>query len=171
LDHIDVEEFHANSAGGGDLGGVLVHHGLGGDCGIPKPGSAQRAATAPASVPAGAAGDVHRIGGGSVENLRLKPREAALDVPGISVIKASTPGAAAQEMRTGLPKAKGLHGQAKTIGTTSEEAIRRVGFDIIPTPSTALPNHHRIVHPEGVAGFNDANLAELAEVFVNTTGY
>jgi len=74
-------------------------------------------------------------------------------------------------MRTGLPKAKGLHEQAKTIGTTSEEAIRRVGFDMIPTPSTALPNHHRLIHPEGVAGFNDANLGKLAEVFVNTTGH
>ena len=116
-------------------------------------------------------GDIHRIGGGGVENLRLKPREAALDVPGISVIKSPTPGAAAQEMRTGLPKAKGLHEQAKTIGTTSEEAIRGAGFDIIPTPSTALPNHHRIIHPEGAAGFNDNHLARLAEVFVNTTGH
>jgi hypothetical protein len=64
-----------------------------------------------------------------------------------------------------------LHGQAKTIGTASEEAIRSVGFDVIPTPSTALPNHHRIIHPGGVAGFNDDNLAELAKVFVNTTGH
>lgn len=106
-----------------------------------------------------------------MENLRLKPREAALDLPGISVIKAPTPAAAAQEMRTGLPRAKGLHEQAKTIGSTTEEAIRRVGFDIIPTPSTALPNHHRIIHPDGATGFNDANLARLAEVFVNTTGH
>jgi hypothetical protein len=116
-------------------------------------------------------GDIHRIGGGSVENLRLKPREATLAVPGISVIKAPTPRDAAQEMRTGLPKARGLHEQARTIGTTSEESIRSVGFDIIPTPSTALPNHHRITHPEGVAGFSDANIAKLAEVFVDTTGH
>jgi len=122
-------------------------------------------------IPEGKAADIHRIGGGSVENLRLKPREATLDIPGISVIKALTPAAAAEEMRTGLPKAKGLHEQAKTIGSTTEEAIRRVGFGIIPTPSAALPNHHRIIHPEGAAGFNDANLARLAEVFVNTTGH
>jgi hypothetical protein len=38
----------------------------------------------PGSPPAGVR-DIHRIGGGSVENLRLKPREAALAVPGISV--------------------------------------------------------------------------------------
>jgi hypothetical protein len=33
-----------------------------------------------------------------------------------------------------------------------------------------LPNHHRIIHPDGVAGFNDANLADLAGVFEDTTG-
>src|SRR5262245_52094804 len=99
-------------------------------------------------IPGGKLGDIHRIGGASVENLRLKPREAALDVPGISVIKAPTPGAAAREIRSGLPRAKGLHQQAKTIGTTSTEAVRSVGFDIIPTPSTALPHPHRIIHPQ-----------------------
>lgn len=74
-------------------------------------------------------------------------------------------------MRTGLPKAKNLHQQAKTIGSASEEAIRAAGFDVIPTPSAVLPNHHRLIHPEGVAGFNDENLARLAETFVNTTGH
>jgi hypothetical protein len=131
----------------------------------------EAAAKPPVAIPEGRPGDIHRIGGASVENLRLKPREAALDVPGISVIKAPTPGAAAQEIRTGLPRARALHQQARTIGTTSEEAIRSVGFDVIPTPSAALPNHHRIIHPEGAAGFNDANLGKLAEVFVNTTGH
>lgn len=87
------------------------------------------------------------------------------------MIKAPTPADAAREMRTGLPRAKALHEQAKTIGTASEEAIRGAGFDVIPTPSTALPNHHRIIHPEGAAGFNDENLARLAEVFTNTTGH
>jgi hypothetical protein len=122
-------------------------------------------------VPTEAAGDIHRIGGGTVENLRLKPREAALDVPGISVIKAPTPDDAAREIRMGFPRARGLHEQAGTIGTTSEEAIRSVGFGIIPTPSAALPNHHRITHPEGAAGFQDDNLAKLAEIFVDTTGH
>lgn len=115
--------------------------------------------------------DIHRIGGASVENLRLKPREATLNPPGISVIKAPTPAAAAQEVRTGLPKAKNLHEQAKTIGSASEEAIRAAGFDVIATSSAALPNHHRIIHPQGVAGFSDENLARLAEAFVNTTGH
>ena len=117
------------------------------------------------------AADTHRIGGASVENLRLKPREAALDIPGISVIKSPTPGGAADEMRAGLPRAKALHEQAKTVGTASEGAIRGAGFDVMATPSTALPNHHRIIHPDGAAGFNDVNLARLAEVFTNTTGH
>ena len=116
-------------------------------------------------------GEIHRIGGGTVDNLRLKPREAALDVPGISVIKAPDPGAAAREMRTGFPRAKALHEQAKTVGTASVEDIQRVGFDVIPTPSTALPNHYRIVHPDGAAGFDDDNLGRLAEVFRNTEGH
>jgi hypothetical protein len=115
--------------------------------------------------------DIHRIGGASVENLRLKPREATLNPPGISVIRAPTPGAAAQEVRTGLPKARNLHDQTKTIGSASVEAIRAAGFDVIPASSAALPNHHRIIHPDGAAGFNDANLARLAEAFVNSTGH
>lgn len=123
------------------------------------------------AVPAASKRNVHRIGGASVENLRLKPRESTLIPPGISVIKTPTPDEAAQEIRTGLPKAKNLHEQAKTIGSASEESIRGAGFDVVPAPSAVLPNHHRIIHPDGEAGFNDANLARLAEAFVNTTGH
>jgi hypothetical protein len=115
--------------------------------------------------------DIHRIGGASVENLRLKPREATLDIPGISVIKAPSPAAAAQEIRSGLPRARLLHDQARTIGSTSEQAVRDAGFDVLPAPSAALPNHHRITHPAGAAGFTDENLGRLAEAFVNTTGH
>jgi len=131
----------------------------------------EAAVISPAPGSGGQSGNIHRIGGANVENLRLKPREAALAIPGISVLKAPTPAAAAQEIRAGLPKAKALHEQAKTIGTTSAEAIRGIGFDVIPTPSAALPNHQRIIHPDGAAGFSDVNLARLAEVFVNTTGH
>ena len=123
------------------------------------------------AVACGSPGDIHRIGGGAVENLRLKPAEAALEPPGISVTKNPTPGEAAAQMRSTFPKAAGLHQAAKTVGTTSEELIRRAGFDIIANPTKKLPNHHRIIHPEGVAGFTDENLAQLAEVFTNTTGH
>jgi hypothetical protein len=116
-------------------------------------------------------GDIHRIGGASVANLRLKPREATLNPSGISVIEAATPGDAANEIRTGLPKATNLHKLAETIGSATREAIRAAGFDVISAPTALLPNHHRIVHPDGAAGFNDVNLTRLAEAFVNTTGH
>ncbi len=115
--------------------------------------------------------NIHRIGGANIENLRLKPRESKLVPPGISVIKAPTAGDAAQELRSGLPKARALHQQATTIGSASEEGIRDAGFEVTPFPTAALPNHHRITHPDGVAGFNDANLERLAEAFVNSTGH
>ena len=125
------------------------------------------APAAPAGMPVGA---IHRIGGGKIANLRLKPREATLDRPGISVIRAATPQDAARELRDAFPRASGLREQAKIIGTASEAAIRGAGFEVIPMPSRSLPNHHRIVHPAGVAGFDDANLAGLAAVFSDTTG-
>jgi hypothetical protein len=74
-------------------------------------------------------------------------------------------------MRVAFPRAKGLHKMARTVGSTSEELIRSAGFDILRAPSNALPNHYRIIHPAGVAGFNDGNLARLAQIFVNTTGH
>ena len=89
----------------------------------------------------------------------------------ISVIKAPSPSDAVREMRTGLPRAKILHVLSKTVGTASVEGIRSVGFDIIPMPSASLPNHYRMIHPDGVAGFNDANLGRLSEIFHNTTGH
>jgi hypothetical protein len=74
-------------------------------------------------------------------------------------------------MRAAFPRARALHRAAKTVGSSSEELIRSAGFDVIPAPSATLPNHHRIIHPDGAAGFNDENLARLAEVFENTTGH
>ncbi len=115
--------------------------------------------------------NIHRIGGGTVENLRLKPAEEKRNPPGISVLKFDTPGEAAMAVRTTFPKATRLHEAAKTIGSTTEEAIRSIGFDIMPDATRKLPTHHRIIHPDGAAGFNDANLTKLAEVFVNTTGH
>lgn len=147
------------------------HNGVEGSCGVAKAAVGEETTGTPATVPATSHRDIHRIGGASVENLRLKPKEATLDRPGISVLKSSTPGEAAQQMRTAFPKAKGLHEAAKTMGSTSEELIRSIGFDTIPVPSKALPNHYRILHPEGVPGFKDENLARLAQVFVNTTGH
>lgn len=121
-------------------------------------------------MPTAGNGDIHRIGGASIENLRLKPNEAKFNPPGISVLKSPTPGEAAAEMRAAYPNATRLHEAAKTVGTSTTEAIRNAGFDVIPIPSKRLPNHFRLIHPEGTAGFTDENLERLAQVFTNTTG-
>ena len=115
--------------------------------------------------------NVHRIGGANIENLRLTTRDAALRPPGISVIQAPTPAGAAEEMRAGYPNAGNLCEQAKTIGSASVTAIEHAGFEVIPMRSRRLPNHHRIIHPDGAAGFSDENLARLADAFATTTGH
>jgi len=35
-------------------------------------------------------------------------------------------------------------------------------------PTATFPNHFRLIHPNGVAGFSDANLQELSKYFANT---
>ena len=96
-------------------------------------------------------GDIHRIGGSAVENLRSKPAEAAMDPPGISVLKCPTAQDAADQMRATFPKAAGLHQAGRTVGTTTEELIRDAGFDIIANPTNRLPNQYRIIHPDGAS--------------------
>lgn len=115
--------------------------------------------------------DIHRIGGANVENLRLKDRETKLKQPGISVLRSASPGEAAQQMREAFPEVEKLVEAANLVASTSEELIRSVGFDIIHVPSKTLPNHHRIVHPDGAEGFSDSNLEKLVAVFVNTKGH
>lgn len=175
LFNVEVEEFHTYFVGKEKGTAVMVHNGVPGaggiGCGVTKAATAAEEAAAPVVAAAGKPGQIHRIGGGTVENLRLKPAEAALNPPGISVLKTPTPGEAAAQMRAAFPKAAGLHEAAKTVGTTSDDLIRSAGFDVIANPTKKLPNHHRITHPEGAAGFTDENLARLAQVFTNTTGH
>jgi hypothetical protein len=78
---------------------------------------------------------------------------------------------AARQMREAFPAADGLHEVAQVIGSTTVENIRGAGFDIMPNPTKKLPNHYRLIHPDGVAGFNDENLARLSAVFTETSGY
>jgi hypothetical protein len=122
------------------------------------------------ALPAIGSGDIHRIGGGRADNLRLKPKEAQLNPRGISVLKAPTPGEAARQVREAFPVAESLHEAAKVIGSTTIEKVRGVGFDVIPNPTKKLPNHHRIIHPDGVAGFSDENLGRLSGAFTDTSG-
>jgi hypothetical protein len=171
-DHASVynieEKSHTDSAGIG-LESPL-DNGAEGPGGVPA-AVGEATASEPAALPATGPRDIHRIGGASIENLRLKPKEATLNPPGISVLKSPTPGEAAAEMRAAYPDATGLHEAAKTVGSSTTEAIRSAGFDVIAASSRRLPNHHRLIHPEGVAGFTDENLTRLAEAFVNTTGH
>src|SRR5262245_16146124 len=87
---------------------------------------------------------MHRIGGGSVENLRLKARETTLNPPGISLLRAPAPEEAARQMREAFPAAEGLHEAAQVIGSTTVEKIRQAGFDVLPNPTKTLPNHYRL---------------------------
>ncbi len=116
---------------------------------------------------------VHRIGGGPIENLRLKPKEQSLIPPGISVFLGGTSQEAAAQMRRAFPdprKYQRLHALAATVGSATVEAIRQAGFEVIPDPTTRFPNHARVVHRQGNAGFSDEALAQLAQAFQDTTG-
>jgi hypothetical protein len=118
--------------------------------------------------PTSGAGDFHRIGGGRLENLRLKPQEAWLNPPGISLLKSPTPEQAARQMREAFPAATDLHETSRVVGSASLEGIRSAGCDVISNPTRKLPNHHRLIHPEGVAGFSDENLKGLSKAFTDT---
>ena len=106
-----------------------------------------------------------------MENLRLKPPETTLDPPGISLLQAPSPGAATRQMREAFPAATALHAAAQVVASTSVAKIRQAGFDVFPNPTRRLPQHYRLIHPDGVAGFTDVNLLRLSAVFRETSGH
>ena len=112
----------------------------------------------------------HRIGGGVASNLALKPYEAKLNPPGISVLIGGTPQEAAATWRAAFPK-PGPSAKAATVGTADLEAVRQLGFDVVPMPTPNFLNHGRLVNAaHGAAGFTPDNLDQLAKVFTDTTG-
>lgn len=113
---------------------------------------------------------VHRVGGASVANLRLKPGEAVLIPPGISTLIGGGAQSAADAMRRVYAKSRKWR-PPLTMGTATAAAIRAAGFDVIADPTPNFPNHSRVVHPNGVAGFTDANLLQLTAAFANTHGH
>jgi hypothetical protein len=116
-------------------------------------------------------GCVHRVGGGDEKNLGLKPHEAKLDPPGISVLIGGTPADTAAAFRRVFGPKSSLGKAVRTVGTAEIEQIRAAGFDVVPVPTSNFPNHGRIIHPtEGAAGFKPENLQRLSQVFTNTTG-
>ncbi|MCU1755884.1 RHS repeat domain-containing protein, partial [Pseudomonas helleri] len=112
---------------------------------------------------------VHRIGGNSSDNLRLKDAEKNLDPPGISVLHSCCPCDASRQMREAFPKASGLQRAAETVASGSTDKIRAAGFDVIEDPTKKFPNHARIIHPNGETGFNDDNLGKLSDALGSTT--
>jgi hypothetical protein len=111
---------------------------------------------------------IHRIGGGSVENLALKPTEEDLDPPGISVFHGGRPGEAAAAMRRHFPR-MARRGKA-VVGSTIALKVRAAGFNVIMNPTPRFPQHARLIHPAGVAGFTRENLERLAKCFDNQEG-
>ena len=112
----------------------------------------------------------HRVGGGSVANLRLSLLDAQQTPPGISVLLHGTPQEAATQMRRAFPGSRKWRETAHTVGTTTAAAIREAGFDVVPDPTTRFPNHARLMHLQGMAGFTDEHLVRLAATFCDTVG-
>jgi hypothetical protein len=112
----------------------------------------------------------HRVGGGSIANLRLSLLEQKLIPPGISLLLGGTPQEAATQVREAFPSSRKWRESAQTVGTTTAAAIRQAGFDLVPDPTSRFPNHARLIHPRGVAGFTDTNLAQLTRAFHDTEG-
>lgn len=113
---------------------------------------------------------VHRIGGGNVAILRLSHLDEKQMPPGISVLLGGNPQEAAAQMRRAFPRARKWSEATHTVGTTTAAALREAGFEIVPDPTTRFPNHARLIHPRGIAGFTGENLETLAATFQNTTG-
>ena len=113
---------------------------------------------------------IHRVGGGGVDNLRLSPVDRTLTPPGFSVLLGGTPQEAATAMRRQFPRSKKWQAGTAVVGSATAEAIRAAGFELHPDPTDRFPNHVRIIHPDGAAGFSDPNLAKLSAAFQDTTG-
>lgn len=117
----------------------------------------------------GATTAVHRVGGGSVANLRPSALDQKQDPPGISTLLGGTPQEAADQMRKAFPRSPKWRDATHAVGTTTAGALRKVGFEIVPAPTSRFPNHARLIHPDGMEGFTDENLEMLAKTFRNTT--
>jgi hypothetical protein len=94
-----------------------------------------------------------------------------LTPPGLSLLLGGTPAEAADQMRQAFPdpdKFARIHALAGVVGSATVAALRAAGFEVITDPSAKFPNHARLTHPEGVAGFTDANLERLSKAFQDT---
>jgi predicted pyridoxine 5'-phosphate oxidase superfamily flavin-nucleotide-binding protein len=74
-------------------------------------------------------------------------------------------------MHEAFPVANALHAAAQVVASTTVDKIRQAGFDVFPNPTRKLPQHYRLIHPDGVAGFTDATLLRLSAVLSETPGH
>jgi hypothetical protein len=74
-------------------------------------------------------------------------------------------------MRRVFHRSKKWQALSRAVGSTTVEAVRAAGFDVVPDPTPNFSNHGLIVHVQGVDGFIDDNLARLSDRFALTTGY
>lgn len=51
------------------------------------------------------------------------------------------------------------------FGETTLKDVEAAGFKLMPNRTLKFPNHYRIIHPEGAAGFNEQNLRDLSGAF------
>ena len=89
--------------------------------------------------------------------------------PGVSVLLGGTAEKVRQDVRRAFPHAAMLLETAAMIATATVAAIRETGFEVIADPTRHFPNHARLVHPKGIDGFDDANLAKLSRAFTDVT--
>ncbi len=113
---------------------------------------------------------VHRVGGAEVPLLRLNSADRTAVPPGLSVLIGDEPAEAAGQMRSAFPGRR-WRVLGNTVATATAGEIRAAGFDVIRAATAKLPNHGRITHPDGEAGFTDENLARLADVFSISSGW
>ena len=77
----------------------------------------------------------------------------AMEIPGLSVLQADTPEEAATQIINAFPGAKRLIEKAGIVGSTTRKLIESAGFRLRRDPTRKFPNHHRIIHRDGSAGF------------------
>jgi hypothetical protein len=54
------------------------------------------------------------------------------------------------------------------VATSTAGKVAEAGFVVFEVPTHTLPNHGRIIHPDGIEGFTEDNLARLCEAFTKT---
>ena len=105
-------------------------------------------------------GWVHRVGGGEASNLGLKPPEARLDPPGISVLIGGTPAETAAAFRRVFGRSPTWGGlQAPSVRQRSSKSQRSASMSSRFRPAT-FPTHGRIIHPTGVGGVHPGEPGE-----------